>query len=130
MSKFCEEPAKDWRPLANHALLLPVSWRFERTMPSFKPEAAVYVVAQKLGPPLVVSRTLNEQLWGLMMATIGVQSGDRKSSGTGPAAQAAALAKIHASADTERAEIDQGTVDVLSRACESVLMRASYRSPA
>jgi hypothetical protein len=99
------------------------------TVPSFKAESAVYITVHEPGPPLVVSRTLNEQLWGLMMATIGVQLGDRKSIGTGPAAQAAALAKIHASSDTDRAEIDQATVDILSRACESVLMRASYHGP-
>lgn len=33
------------------------------TVPSFEPESAVYIVAHGLAPPLVVSRTLNEQLW-------------------------------------------------------------------
>jgi len=96
------------------------------TLPSFTTESAVYIVVHEPAPPLVVSRTLKEQLWGLMMNTISVQSEDSNAIAMGPAAQAAALAKIPASSDTERAELDQATVDVLSRACESVLMRASY----
>jgi hypothetical protein len=81
------------------------------------------------GPPLVVSRKLDAQLWGAMMTQIEVQSGGRavgKSIDLGPAAQVAALAKIKASTDTDLAEIDQTTVDTLSRACETALLRARY----
>lgn len=99
------------------------------TMPSFEAESAVYIATREPGPPLVVHRALNEQLWGLMMTEITIQAGDprlRKSIGIGPASQMAALARIHASNATVRAELDQTTVNVLSRACEAVLMRARY----
>lgn len=99
-------------------------------LPSFEPESAVYIRMGRQGPPLVVSRKLNEQLWALMMTQIEIQSGGRavgKSISTGPAAQTAALATIKASADTDQAEIDQTTVIALSQACEAALQRARYQ---
>ena len=101
-------------------------------VPSFEAESAVYIGVREPGPPVVVSRKLDEQLWGLMMTEIDLQAGGRavgKSINSGPTAQAAALAKIRASSETDRAEIDQVTVDILSSACESVLLRAHYPGP-
>jgi hypothetical protein len=101
-------------------------------LPSFDAESAVYIRVGRSGPPVVVSRKLNEQLWALMMAQIEIQSGApavRKSISTGPAAQTAALAKIKASTNTDQAEIDQTTVVTLSQACEAALQRARYQGP-
>jgi hypothetical protein len=67
-----------------------------------------------------------------MMTQIEIQSGGAKRGKrmeSGPEAQAAALAKIHASVDVERAELDQPTVDLLAQACESVLRRTRYKGP-
>ncbi|MEO8905148.1 MAG: hypothetical protein ABI627_26810 [Polyangiaceae bacterium] len=100
------------------------------TVPSFDAESAVYIVLREQGAPLVVSRRLNEQLWALMMTQIEIQAGGAavgKSISTAPSAQVAALTKIQASTDTDRAEIDPSSVDVLARACESTLQRSHYR---
>ena len=100
------------------------------TVPSFDRESAVYISVDERGVAWVISRTLNEQLWGLMMTQIDIQSGGPKLGkpvNSGPDAQAAALAKIHASADVDRAELDQATVDLLAQACESVLRRTRYK---
>jgi hypothetical protein len=101
------------------------------TVPSFDRESAVYISVDE-GVASVISRTLNEQLWGLMMIQIQIQSGGPKPGkpvDTGPEAQAAALAKIHASADVDRAGLDWATVELLARACEGVLRRTRYQGP-
>jgi hypothetical protein len=98
-------------------------------MPSFEPESAVYITAPEQGAPVVVSRKLNVQLFGLMMTQIRILAGGAgvgKPIRTDLAAQTAALARIPVSTDTNRAEIDPVTVGVLHRACESVLKRTHH----
>lgn len=100
------------------------------TIPSFEVESAVYVAEPEQGPPVVVSRCLDEQLWGRMMVELERQAGGLvvgKSISIDAKAQSAALAKIQASTATDRAESDRATVEVVARACGAVLRRAHDR---
>lgn len=102
------------------------------SVPSFDRESAVYIAKDEHGVAWVVSRTLDEQLYGLMMTQIEIQSRGAKPGKpalSGPEGRAAALAKINASTDVERAELDRSTVDLLARACETVLRRTRYQGP-
>jgi len=100
-------------------------------IPSFDVESAVYVIEPEQGLPLVVSRRLDQQLWGLMMFQLEQQAGGGavgKAISFEPVSQSKALAKIHASATAARAEIDRASVEVLAHACGTVLRRTHHRA--
>jgi hypothetical protein len=96
------------------------------TVPSFSEESAVYMVSQKDGGALVISRTLESQLWHDMMDALEKASNDPHSYSIGPESQAAVLKSLHPTAITHTALLDSQSAKILADTCEAVLLRVRY----
>lgn len=94
--------------------------------PSFEAEYAVYMVKASDGSATVVSRTLDRQLWGELMADIRRSSKSRSYS-IGASAQQAALKRSKApGVRTHRAVLDAESTERLGGICRDVLLQVRY----
>ena len=99
-------------------------------VPSFQSESTVYIVRPKTGSPFVVSRRLNQALWGSMLDKMKRQAASTSIS-LEALAQIAALEKLRLVTETHKADLDAAAVDALNSACTAVLLRVRYpKAPA
>jgi hypothetical protein len=94
-------------------------------MPSFAAEFAVYILAPEKGPPVVVSRTLKQQLWSSMMDEM-MKACPSGSVQLDAMSQSVALEKLRPMTETHRAELTPKAAAALGLACEGVLLRVRY----
>jgi hypothetical protein len=94
-------------------------------VPSFESESTVYIVRLKTGSPFVVSRRLNQALWGSMLDEMKRQAASSSIS-LDALAQIAALEKLRLVTETHKADLDAAAVDALNIACTAALLRVRY----
>lgn len=95
-------------------------------LPSFAPEYAVYFIEPPDGPPVVISRTLKQQLWTSMMNEMTKSCPDGAIS-LDAMTQSVALEKVRETTETRKAELSAKSAAKIGAVCRDVLLRVRYR---
>jgi len=120
-------PAEPYELLLRRALFEDDHYRLCQfvVMPSFAAESAVYILAPEKGSPVVVSRTLKQQLWASMMDEM-MKACPNGSVRLDAISQSVALEKLRPTTETHRAALSPKAAAALGAACEDVLFRVRY----